>query len=65
MSMPGPHGRPEMQEVCRMQTRSLLQAYLSPREAAGKWKTITLIFKTLIRLVTQDPAKLIKYSDLQ
>lgn len=54
-----------MQEVCRMQTRSLLQAYLSPREAAGKWKTITLIFKTLIRLVTQDPAKLIKYSDLQ
>lgn len=65
MSMPGPPGRPEMQEERRMQMRSLLQAYPSPREAAGKWRTITLIFKTLIRLVTPDPAKLIKYSDLQ
>lgn len=65
MSRPGPPGRPDTQEECRMQMRPLLQVYPSTREAAGRWRTINFILKTLILLVTQDPAKLIKYSDLQ
>lgn len=65
MSMPGASG--EARDAGRAQDADgpLLQAYPSIMEVAGKWRTINLIFQTLILLVTQDPAKQIKYSDIQ